>query len=154
MSGHNFEGCYLFKIIVLGRTYKKALQLNASVATSLTQSYALYCNFYCPQTKFSKGMFLHLSVSHSVHRGWAVPGQVPPGTRYTPSQDQVHLLGPGTFTRQVPGRYPLGPGTLPNPPRDQVHPLAGTPPSSACWEIRATSGRYASYWNAFLFNLH
>ena len=32
-------------------------------------------------------------------------------------------------------------------PRDQVHP----PPSSACWEIRATSGRYASYWNAFLF---
>ena len=23
--------------------------------------------------------------------------------------------------------------------------------SSACWEIRATSGRYASYWNAYLF---
>ena len=45
----------------------------------------------------------------------------------------------------------------------RVHPLAGTPLqagtppkvhspwSSACWEIRATSGRYASYWNAFLF---
>ena len=29
-----------------------------------------------------------------------------------------------------------------------------TPPptgSSACWEIRATNGRYASYWNAYLF---
>ena len=25
------------------------------------------------------------------------------------------------------------------------------PPSSSCWEIRATSGRYASYWNAHLF---
>ena len=25
---------------------------------------------YRPQTKFAKVMFLHLSVSHSVHRGW------------------------------------------------------------------------------------
>ena len=25
------------------------------------------------------------------------------------------------------------------------------PARSACWEIRATSGRYASYWNAYLF---
>ena len=25
--------------------------------------------------------------------------------------------------------------------------------SSACWEIRATSGRYASYWNAYLSDL-
>ena len=50
----------------------------------------------------------------------------PPGTRYTPRA--------GT----PPGRYTL---------------QADTPPSrsSACWEIRATSGRYASYWNAFLF---
>ena len=39
-------------------------------------------------------------------------------------------------------------------PPDQVHP-PGTrythPTSSACREIRATSGLYASYWNAFLF---
>ena len=26
-------------------------------------------NNYCPQTKLAKVMFLHLSVSHSVHRG-------------------------------------------------------------------------------------
>ena len=34
----------------------------------------------------------------------------------------------------------------------QVHPPGTryTPPSSACREIRATSGWYASYWNAFL----
>ena len=83
--------------------------------------------FTAPQTKFAKGMFLHLSVSHSVHRGWAVPGQVPPGTRYTPSQDQVHLLGPGTFPRQVPGWYPLGPGTLPNPPGTRYTPLQVPP---------------------------
>ena len=46
--------------------------------------------------------------------------------------------------------YPPGPeaGT----PREQTHsPGPGTPQSSACWEIRATSGRYASYWDVFLF---
>ena len=34
-----------------------------------------------------------------------------------------------------------------NRPREADHP---PPPCSACWEIRATSGRYASYWNAYL----
>ena len=29
----------------------------------------ILCNFYRPQIKFAKVMFLHLSVSHSVHRG-------------------------------------------------------------------------------------
>ena len=65
-----------------------------------------------------------------VHRGggstWAgTPRTVTPSGRYTP-------LGRCTSL----GRYPL----------------AGTPPSrsSACWEILATSGWYASYWNAFL----
>ena len=74
------------------------------------------------------------------------PG-TPPRTRYTP-QDQVHPQ-PGTpldqvhpWTRYTP---PLGPGT---PPGTRT-----TPQSSACWEKRATSGRYASYWNAFLFKL-
>ena len=38
------------------------------------------------------------------------------------------------------------------PPDQRQTPLgADTPPHSACWEIRATSGRYASYWNAYLF---
>ena len=63
------------------------------------------------------------------------PNQVhqPPQTRYT-LRDQVHPPGPGT----PPGtRYTPWTSTL-------------TPPSSACWEIRATSGRYASYWNVFL----
>ena len=33
-------------------------------------------------------------------------------------------------------------------PREQTTPLR-----SACWEIRATSGRYASYWNVYLYLL-
>ena len=54
-----------------------------------------------------------------------------PEGRYTPHSGQVHPLG----------RYTPQAGT----------PQAGTPPgTSVCWAIWATSGRYATYWNAFL----
>ena len=33
-------------------------------------------HYYRPQTKFAKVMFLHLSVSHSVHGGGSAPGGV------------------------------------------------------------------------------
>ena len=37
------------------------------------------------------------------------------------------------------------------PPGAAPPPGADPPPKSrACWEIRSTRGRYASYWNAFL----
>ena len=40
---------------------------------------------------------------------------------------------------------------IPHPP-EQTHPPKQTPPQRrACWEIRSTRGRYASYWNAILF---
>ena len=105
--------------------------------------------FYRPQTKFAKVMFLHVSVCPHGGSTWVAT----PQTRYTP-QDQVHPRAgtprPGTPPRQV---HPPGPGT----PWAGTHPRPGTlpgdryaPRSSACWEIRATSGRYASYWNAFL----
>ena len=94
---------------------------------------------------WGKVIFSVACVKNSVHGGGKYLG------RYTPRA--------GTPPRQVhpPGRY--------NPTPHQVHPQplgryitsptpwAGTPPrSNACWEIRATSGRYASYWNAFLFS--
>ena len=47
------------------------------------------------------------------------------------------------------GKYP--PDQVHPPPWDQVHPPP--PGSNACREIRATSGRYSSYWNAFLCNI-
>ena len=87
----------------------------------------------------------------SVHGGgstWAgtpppEPG-APPRTRYTPwagtPRDQVHPLWD-----QV---QPPSPGPATPPSTGPGTPL----PSSACWEIRATSGRYASYWNAFLLD--
>ena len=41
------------------------------------------------------------------------------------------------------------------PPWEQTAPPGADPPPlhSACWEIRATSGRYASYWNAYLLSM-
>ena len=59
------------------------------------------------------------------------PGQVHPLGRYTPGQAHPQA---GTPPGQV------------HPPWIGTPPWAGTPP----WEIRATIGRYASYWNAFL----
>ena len=55
------------------------------------------------------------------------PGRHPPRIRQTPPQDQADLPPPG------PGRPP--------------------PLGEADSSIRSTSGRYASYWNAFLLNL-
>ena len=80
-------------------------------------------HFYRPQTKFAKVIFLHLSVSHFVHRGGGVPGQVPPWIRYTP-------LGPGTppGTRYKPPRtrYTPRPGTSPHPPPPEQCMLGDT----------------------------
>ena len=103
-----------------------------------------YQNSYRPQTKLREGYVLQVFVilfTGGENLGRCPPAGTPPlaGTppgRYTP-------LGRYTFP---PVRYTPRAGT----PRRQVPP-AGTPPgSSTCWEIRATSGRYASYWNAFL----
>ena len=97
-------------------------------------------------------------VCHSVHRWWGVclracwdtiPRPPGPGT----PQDQVPPPGPGTPPRT---RHPLG--SRPSPPGsrhpcwEQTPPLGtgSPPPHSDCWEIRSTSGWYASYWNAIL----
>ena len=90
------------------------------------QSIPLLIYFYLPQTKFAKFMFLHLSVSHSVHRGvclsacWDIHPHLP-GTDIPPEAD--------------------------TPPRSRHPPQSRHPPA----EIRATSRRYASYWNAYFF---
>ena len=65
--------------------------------------------------------------STSVHAGIPHPPSRPP--QQSSPKDQAPPLGPGT---------PPGPGTSPRSSR-------------AYWEIRSTSGRYASYWNAILY---
>ena len=131
----------------------------------------------------AKVIFLHLSVIHSVHRGglpqcmlgyhplppqsrppWE---QMPPRSRHPPEQtpprpdppwEQTPSLPsppeqtpPGT---RPPGTKPPGPDPPgPDTPQDQTPPGSRHPPREADCSIRSTSGRYASYWNAFLFFL-
>ena len=76
----------------------------------------------------------------------------PPRGRYPPGPEAgtPTPLGPEADTPWTRGRYP----PQSRPPWEQTPP--GTrgrypPRCSACWEIRATSGWYASYWNAILY---
>ena len=82
---------------------------------------------YHPQTKFGARLYFQKCVSRILFTGGGSAsvhaGISPPGTRHPPGAD---LPGPGT-PRSRPTWH------------------------SACWEIRSTSGRYASYWNAILF---
>ena len=88
-----------------------------------------------------KVMFLHVCVILFTGGGLRA-GRTPPGQEEPPWA----------------GRTPPGPGRPPsreNPP-DQADPppdQADTtpPPHEADSRIQSTSGRYASYWNAFLF---
>ena len=108
------------------------------------------------------GARLFLQASVILSTGGGVPDQVHPQdqvhppTRYTP-RDQVHPR-PGTppRTRYTPpglGTPPMGPGTPPSLPGPGTPPgTRYTPRHRACWEIRSTRGRYASYRNAILFS--
>ena len=65
---------------------------------------------YRPQTKFAKVMFLHLSVSHSVHRGGVCLSacwDTPPGTRHPPDQATPPTRHPPSGSRDgyCCGRY-------------------------------------------------
>ena len=80
---------------------------------------------------------------------------IPPRTKYTPQTKYIPRLS--TPPRSDPlGRHPPRSDTYPRtkyippalstPPRTKYTPRLSTPP-----EIWSTHGRYASYWNAFLF---
>ena len=95
---------------------------------------------YRPQTKFSKVMFLHVSVCPQGGGvclwSWWV-WQTPPGQ--TPLGKSPLGRPPGQ-TPLSPGRHP--PGQMPTGRHSYYAVHAGM------W---STSGRYASHWNAFLF---
>ena len=136
----------------VARIFSDDVHFNYRPQTSLGQGniFSSVCQEFC-----SQGGYLGRFPPRK-YTPWAgtPPGQVPPLGRYTPGQ----LHPPGQvppLRRYTPGQ--LHPPGQVHPPR-QLHPLGRYTPqqvhppgSSACWEIRATSGRYASYWNAFLF---
>ena len=100
-----------------------------SCESTFTSSLQDHLIFLPAATKLGQGNKF-TGVCLSTGGGGGVPGQVPGG---------------------VPGRFPPPPrpGTS---PRTRYPPGLGTPPRTRYtpW-IRTTSGRYASYWNAFLF---
>ena len=86
--------------------------------------------------------------------------QAPPGADTpqagTPQDQRQAPPGPeaGTPPKQAPPRSRHSPWEQPPPKQASPwsrHPLLEQVPlRSACWEIRATSARYASFWNAIL----
>ena len=102
--------------------------------------------YLSPATKLGQG-YIFTRVCDSVQRGVCLSALL----GYPPPQEQT----PGTppWEQQTPPEAdtPLGANTPPPCAADKT--MEQTPPgSSACWEIQATSGRYTSYWNAFLCN--
>ena len=111
----------------------------------------------------AKVMFLHVCV---ILFTGGVSGQgEPPWSRHHPppsprqGEPPRSRHPPGRETPQEQTRPCSPPG--PEPPRSRhPHSRAGRtppgthPPREAHSTIRSTSGRYASYWNAFLFNVY
>ena len=119
---------------------------SVTITTYFTFS-LLYLLFFCiyiyrPQQGLGKVIFSVACVKNSVHKG---------GSTWAGTPRQVH---PSACTPQAgthPGRYTPQAGTpLVRYTPDRYTPWEIPPQSSACWEIWAASGRYASYWNAFL----
>ena len=117
----------------------------------------------------AKVIFLHLSVIHSVHRREGVclcacwdttPLDYVPPRLCTPRTTYPRTTYPRTTYPQTtyPPDYPLLDYVSPLdyvPPRlhippNYIPPRTTYPPPEADSSIRSTSGRYASYWNAFL----
>ena len=97
---------------------------------------------YRPKRSFGQGN-VFTPVCHSVHRGGGSSWPGTPGDQtHTPPKDQTHTPRDHTPPDQA--------GTPPaRPPRPGRNPPGPDPPSPS--GIRSTFGRYASYWNAFLF---
>ena len=102
-----------------------------------------------PNEVWGKVIFLHLSVILFTGGGLR---NCMLGYTTTPLGADT-LPTPQQQTTGTRGRHPPG---VDNPPGTRGRHPPGTrtrytPHCSACWEIRETSGRYSSHWNAFLF---
>ena len=97
----------------------------------------------------AKVMFLQVSV---ILLTGGVSGE-PPRPRRTPPPNQAHTP---PKPRRPPRTKENPPRTEENPPRTKENPPPGTkenPPREEHCSIRSMSGRYASYWNAFLLQI-
>ena len=100
---------------------------------------------YRPQQSWAKVMFLQASVILSM--GGGLP-QCMLGYHHhhPPGADTPHQIRPPTGSRHPPQTRPPSR----HPPWSR-HPPTADSRKEADSGIRSTSGRYASYWNAFLY---
>ena len=103
-------------------------------------------DIYRPQRSCGQG-YVFTRVCDSVHRGNLRAGRPPRQRKNPPDQADTPR------TRQTPPRTRQTPPQTRQTPPDQgdTPPTRQTPLREADSRIRSTSGRYASYWNAFLF---
>ena len=109
-----------------------------SVPLTLRMHYHWFIEHSC-----GKVMFLHLSVNHSVHRGHAWQGVCVVGACLAGG-----MCGEGHAWQGV---CAAGWACMAGGHAWQGTCMACTPPARY-YEIRSMSGRYASYWNAFLLS--
>ena len=107
----------------------------------------------------AKVIFLHLFVILFTRGGGGIPEGTeanpprpdPPRSRHTPREQAHPCWSRHSLGQTPPDQTPPGSrAPLDQTPRDQTPP-GSRPPREADCGIQSTSGRYASYWNAFLF---
>ena len=122
--------------------------------------FSFFYYYYRPQRSWAKVIFSQACVKNSVHRGGG--GCLPQCMLgYTTTTTHPLEQSPPDKADTPPGPDPLPPDRAdpsrsgrpptplgPDPPPDQADT---PPPREADCSIRSTSGRYASYWNVFLF---
>ena len=107
---------------------------------------------YRPQRSWAKVMFLQASVILSTEGGGCLPqcmlGYHPTPWEHTPPSRNLPLEQTPLWSRHPPPGADTPPGAY---PPEQTDTPGTRPPREADASIRSMSGRYASYWNAFLF---
>ena len=113
---------------------KEAPPGNTASATAVNVTVVSYVIYYWPHRSCGQG-YVFTRVCDSVNRGGLPQCML-----------GYHAPWEQTPTTPTPPEH--------TPPRTDTTPGAYTPPSEADSGIRSMSGRYASYWNAFLLNIH
>ena len=122
----NWLGCYEHFGWIEDGVYRDQIWCWCDEVCYHTCYHGYFLSSYRPQTKFAKVMFLHVSVSHSVHRGRGLAqymeGYTPPpdqrqappprsGTphrRHPPGPDTPHAVHAGRYGQQAGGMHPTG----------------------------------------------
>ena len=140
----------LLECFLVARNF--SCQLRAIVCGDSKNFFERIIHYYRPKRSFGQGN-IFTPVCHSVHRGGRVllASPPPPGMETPLEQTPARMENPPQMEEPPPDGEPP---RMEEPPRIEEPPPDGEPPPEADSGIRSAIGRYASYWNAFLFQLN